>query len=60
LRCSLNTKGGVLIGNNVIFVLRVDGLMYGRDIYLVIRESVLAKVLEEVCVASAVHVDERE
>jgi hypothetical protein len=50
----------MLIGNNIVFILGVDRLMHGGDVDLVIGEFVLAEVLEEVCVAGAVHVDECE
>jgi len=50
----------MLIWNDIVFVLRVDGLVNGRNVDLVIRELVLAEVLEEVCVAGAVHVNECE
>jgi hypothetical protein len=50
----------MLIRHDIVFVFRVDGLVNRWNVDLVIGELVLAEVLEEVCVAGAVHVDERE
>jgi hypothetical protein len=50
----------MLIRHDIVFVFRVNGLVDGRNVDLVIGELVLAEILEEVCVAGAVHVNERE
>lgn len=47
----------MLVRNNIVFFLRVDGLQVGRDVDVVLRESVLAEVLEQVGVMRVVEVD---
>jgi hypothetical protein len=46
----------MLVRNNVVLILRIDRLVLRRDVDLVIWETVTAEVLEEICIASAVHV----
>lgn len=58
LRGALDAEGGVLVGDDVVLVLRVDGLVLGRDVDVVVREAVAAEVLEEVGVALVAEVDE--
>lgn len=50
----------MLVGDDVVLILRVDGLVLGRDVDLIIGEAVLAEVLEEVGVALVVEVDIRD
>lgn len=59
LRRALDAKRRVLVGYDVIFVFRVDGLVLWRDVDFVVGELVLAKVFKEVGVAGAVHVHVR-
>lgn len=54
---ALDAKGGVLVGHHVILVLRVDGLVLRRDVDVVRGEPVFAKVVKEVGIAGAMHVD---
>lgn len=50
-------EGGVLVGHDVVLVLRVDGLVVRRDVDVVGREAVPAEGLEEVGVPGPVEVE---
>jgi hypothetical protein len=41
----------MLIRNDIVFFLRINGLVHGGHTDFIIWEPVLAEVLEEVCVA---------
>jgi hypothetical protein len=60
LRRTLDAKRRVLVGNNVVLVFWIDGLMLWRNVDLVIRELVFAEILKEVRVALLAHVDMRD
>lgn len=53
----LDAKGGVLVGHDVVLVLRVDGLVVRGHVDVVGGEAVLGEGLEEVGVARAVEVE---
>lgn len=43
---ALDAEGGVLVGHDVVLVLRVHGPVLRRDVHLVVRQPVPAEVLE--------------
>lgn len=57
LRGLLYPERGVLVGDDIVFVLRVDGLQVGRDVDIVGGELVLAEILKKVGVARVLHVN---
>lgn len=56
----LDAEGGVLVGHDVVLVLRVHGLVVRGHVDVVGREPVLGEGLEEVGVARAVQVERGE
>lgn len=56
---ALDAEGGVLVGDDVVLVLGVDGLVLGGDVDVVGRQAVAAELLEQVGVARAVQMDLR-
>jgi uncharacterized protein YlxW (UPF0749 family) len=46
----------VLIRNDIVLIFGVDRPVLRRDVNLIIGELVLAEVIEEICVAGAMHV----
>ncbi|KAI0471121.1 hypothetical protein GGR56DRAFT_132383 [Xylariaceae sp. FL0804] len=48
---ALDAEGGVLVGNHVVLVLGVDGLVLRRHVDVVVGQPVAAEVLEQVRVA---------
>lgn len=47
----------MLVGNNIVLVLGVDGLQVRRHVHFVVGQAVFAEVVEEIGVARTVKVD---
>lgn len=60
LRRALDAKRRVLIGNNVVLILRIDGLVLWRNVDLVVWELVFAEIFKEVRMALLTHVNVRD
>jgi hypothetical protein len=55
----LDAKGGMLVGDDIVFVLGIDGLVVRWHVDFVIGQFVFAEVLKEVGVAGPLHVNVR-
>lgn len=47
----------MLVRDNIVFILRVYRLIMRRNIDLIVRQFVLAEILEEVCIPRSGKVD---